>query len=224
MGESVVFGTNDNRGSGYLARPEEPGPAVVVIQEWWGLVDHIKDVCDRLAAEGFVALAPDLYHGDSASLKEPDKAGKLLMGMQLEQAGAEMAGAVKYLQAHDQVAPKKVGTVGFCMGGTLALYLGSIEPVDAIVAYYPYPFTEVDLSKIGGAVLGHIGEHDQAPNPDAAEAMFTHLRSIGVEAEYHVYPGADHAFFNDTRSDTYNADAATLSWERTLAFLREHLA
>src|SRR5437868_15034201 len=130
MGENVEFPSNGTTGHGYLAVPASgSGPGVIVIQEWWGLVDHIKDVCDRFAAEGFVALAPDLYHGETTT--EPDEAGKLMMAMNLGQAGRDMGGAVTYLQGHDATAGGPVGVTGFCMGGGLAMVLAT-QPGDDV--------------------------------------------------------------------------------------------
>src|SRR5665213_2238067 len=126
MGEMVQFSGNGAPVSGYLARSGGPGPGVVVIQEWWGLVPHIKDVCDRLAAEGFTALAPDLYHG--AATTEPDAAGKQMMALGLDDAVRDMSGAVSWLLASDQAEGNGVGVVGFCMGGGLAIVLAAARP------------------------------------------------------------------------------------------------
>ncbi|HVL33570.1 MAG TPA: dienelactone hydrolase family protein, partial [Actinomycetota bacterium] len=152
----VEFAGNGSQIHGYLATPEGSGPGIVVIQEWWGLVEHIADVCDRFAAEGFVALAPDLYAGKTTA--EPDEAGKLLMAMELDEAGKAMGGAVDYLRGHDRVQPKKIGSVGFCMGGNLALLVATLRPLDASVAFYPFPFAPVDVAKLSGPALAHIAE------------------------------------------------------------------
>ncbi|MGH2812330.1 MAG: dienelactone hydrolase family protein, partial [Actinomycetota bacterium] len=131
MGEILEFPSNGKTCSGYFSAPSSPGPGVVVIQEWWGLVPHIKEVADRFAGEGFVALAPDLYGGEAT--QEPDEANKKMMDLKLEQAARDLSGAVDYLRNHDQVNPKKVGSVGFCMGGALSIWLATIKPVDACV-------------------------------------------------------------------------------------------
>ena len=138
MGEIVEFPSNGSTAQGYLAVPASgTGPGVVVIQEWWGLVDHIKDVADRLAAEGFVALVPDLYHGKSTSNTEPDEAAKLLMSLNLEQAGKDLSGAVDYVAARS--TGDGVGVIGFCMGGALALIVGTQRPdqVKAVINTIP---------------------------------------------------------------------------------------
>src|SRR3954454_10864169 len=152
MGELVEFPSNGHTASGYLAVPPSgSGPGVVVIQEWWGLVPHITDVCDRFAAAGFVALAPDLYHGETTT--EPDEAGKLMMALNLDQAATDMGGAIDHLLGLDVVTSAGVGVVGFCMGGALALLLAVTRP-EQVVACAPFygtiPFVEdrVDWSKL----------------------------------------------------------------------------
>jgi carboxymethylenebutenolidase len=197
----------------------------VVIQEWWGLVDHIKDVCDRFAAEGFVALGPDLYHG--AKTVEPDEAAKTMMALRLDKAGKDLSGAV------DEVASRSsgggVGVVGFCMGGGLALMLASQRPdkVRAAVPFYgvvPWEGAQPDYSALTGAVLGHFAELDHSASPEAARALGQTLKDSGnVDVELHVYPGVDHAFFNDTRPEVYDAEASALAWQRTIQFLHSRI-
>jgi carboxymethylenebutenolidase len=225
MGEIVEFPSNGTSGQGYLAVPDSgSGPGVVVIQEWWGLVDHIKDLCDRFAAEGFVALAPDLYRGEKTT--EPDEAGKLMMTMNIERAAKDMSGAV------DEVAKRgggnAVGVVGFCMGGGLALMIGANRPdlVKAVVPFYgliPWEGAQPDYTKMAAAVQGHYAEKDDYFNPEAVAGLDKQLEAAGVEHELFIYPGADHAFFNDTRPEVYDADAAATAWDRTLAFFRSKL-
>ncbi len=224
-GEMVQYPSNGQEAEGYLAKPTSgSGPGVIVIQEWWGLVPHIKDVCDRLAGEGFAALAPDLFHGKSTS--EPDEAGKLMMGMQIDQAAKDMSGAVDYLLDLDAATGASVGSVGFCMGGGLSLYLASLKPaVGACVIYYgALPGAQPDLANVQGAVLGHYAENDNWASPASARELESSLKSQGKQVEFHIYPDTEHAFFNDTRPEIYKAEAAKLSWERTLAFFRQHLA
>src|ERR1700676_1726962 len=166
MGETVEFPSNGHTCIGYLATPSSGrGPGVVVIQEYWGLVPHIRDLCDRFATEGFVALAPDLYHGKET--REPDEAGKLLMELDLPTAARDMLGAGKWLAESDRTAGDRVGIVGFCMGGALALYAATLSHNFAAVASF-YPClaqtegAKPDVRKIKGAVLGHFGEKDHA--------------------------------------------------------------
>ena len=226
MGEHVEFPSNGTTGHGYLATPESgTGPGVVVIQEWWGLVPHIEDLCDRFAAEGFVALAPDLYHGETTG--EPDEAGKLMMALNLDKAAKDMGGAVDLVR--DRAAGDGIGVVGFCMGGGLALLLGTQRPdaVKAVVPFYgviPWPVAQPDWSKLEGAVQGHYAAEDAFASPEVVRALEQQLRDLGKEVEMFIYPGTDHAFFNDTRAEVHNAEASAQAWERTLAFLRAQLA
>jgi carboxymethylenebutenolidase len=209
-------------GSGYLA--DGGGPGVIVIQEWWGLVPHIKDVADRFAAEGFTALAPDLYRGVAAS--EPDEAGKLMMAMKLDVAGKDLSGAVDFLQ--QRTGKQKIGVVGFCMGGGLTLTLACQRPDAVAVAapFYgviPWPDSQPDWDAIAAVVEGHYAENDAFASPEAARALEANLKSRGKNATFHVYPGTDHAFFNDARPDVYDATAATTAWTRVLALFRANL-
>jgi carboxymethylenebutenolidase len=228
MGETVEFPSNGHTANGYLAKPPSGrGPGVVVIQEWWGVNAHIRDLCDRFAAEGFVALAPDLYHGKET--KEPDEAGKLLMELDLAGAARDMLGAGKWLAASEHTAGDRVGIVGFCMGGALALYAATLSDVfAAVVPFYPYmgltAAAKPDVTKIKGAVLGHFATKDEAYTPEQVEALETELRDSGVDVEFFWYQDADHAFFNDTRPEVFDEDASRLAWDRTRAFFRTHLA
>ena len=137
MGKKLDFSVNGVSGSGYLSLPSTgSGPAVIVIQEWWGLVGHITDVVDRFATAGFVAFAPDLYHGQAAS--EPDTAKKLMMELKLDEAGREIVNSAKYLLSLPETTSASVGTVGFCMGGSLSIWSGTLDPViDRTVGFYP---------------------------------------------------------------------------------------
>ena len=224
MGELVEFPSNGGTARGYLATPEGGGGLpVVVIQEWWGLVPHIEDVCDRFAAAGFVALAPDLYHGETTT--EPDEAGKLMMALNIEQAEKDLRGAVEYLSGHEATAGDAVGTVGFCMGGVLSLFAASKnQRVGACVVFYGiHPKVEPDLDALRAPVLGLYAERDQFVPPAAVRELEAQLKERGKAVEMHIYPGTDHAFFNDTRPEVYDPEAAADAWRRTVAFLRQHL-
>lgn len=224
-GEMVRFASNGQETEGYLAGPASGrGPGLVVIQEWWGLVPHIKDISDRFAGEGFVALAPDLYHGATAT--EPDEANKLMMALDLDQAAKDLSGAVDYLLGLEAVTGDRVGCVGYCLGGGLSLFLASIKPqIGACVVYYGVlPGGQPDLSGVQAPVLAHYGENDTLTPQAAVRELELKLRSLGKQVEFHLYPNCGHAFFNDTHPEVYNAEAARLSWERTLAFFRRHLA
>jgi carboxymethylenebutenolidase len=225
MGENVTFQSNGGQTNGYLAAPKTAtGPGVIVIQEWWGLVEHIKDVCDRFAAEGFVALAPDLYHGQIA--KSPDEAGKMMMALRIDQAERDLKGAIDYLLGHPATATSKVGTVGFCMGGALSLYAATKnDKVGACIVFYGgHPNVKPDLPNLKSPVLGIYAERDRSVSPAVVHDLERQLKELGKSFEYHIYPGADHAFFNDMRPEVYNAEAAADAWTRTVEFLRKNLS
>jgi carboxymethylenebutenolidase len=225
MGEMVEFTSNGGTCPGYLATPEGgAGPGVLVIQEWWGLVPHIKDVCDRFAGEGFVALAPDLYRGESSS--EPDGAGKLMMALNIEQAGKDLSGAVDLLQ--ERSGRDAVGVVGFCMGGGLALVVATQRPdaVKAAAPFYgviPWPTAQPDWSKLDAKVQGHYAELDGFFTPDMVKDLEATLQGLGKDVELLIYEDADHAFFNDTRPEVHKPEASQLAWDRTIALFRETL-
>jgi carboxymethylenebutenolidase len=221
-GKMVEFPTNGHTTQGYLATPAAgKGPGILVIQEWWGLVPHIKSVCDRFAAEGFSALAPDMYHGKTAS--EPDGAGKLFMALNIAQAEKDLAGAAKYLASHSSTS--KLGAVGFCMGGQLALFAGCTQPsIGAVVDFYGvHPNVTPDYTRLSGPVLGLFAEKDGFVTPDTARGVEAAIKKAGKSVEIHIYPGVDHAFFNDENAGAYNKGAAEDAWRRTLAHFRSNL-
>jgi len=221
-GKMVEFPSNGHTTKGYLATPAAgKGPGVLVIQEWWGLVGHIKNVCDRFAAAGLSALAPDLYHGKTAS--EPDEAGKLFMALNIAQAEKDLAGAAKYLADHSSTS--KLGAVGFCMGGQLALFAGCINAsVGAVVDFYGiHPNVKPDYARLSGPVLGLFAEKDAFVTPQTAREVEAAIKKAGKPVEIHIYPGVDHAFFNDERADVYNKPAAEDAWRRTLDLFRKNL-
>jgi len=220
----VEFSANGGTSNAYLAIPQQgSGPGVIVIQEWWGLVDHIKDVCKRFAGEGFVALAPDLYHGKSA--KSPDEAGKLMMSMRIDEAEKEISGAIEYLLNHEATTGDKAGVVGFCMGGALALYTATKNAkVGACVVFYGgHPKVKPDLPKLESPVLSLSGDRDKSVTPQVVHKLEQQLKSLGKQVDVVIYPGADHAFFNDTRPTVYVPEAAADAWQRTIDFFRKHL-
>ena len=221
-GRMVDYPSNGTTTPAYLATPVAGrGPGLLVIQEWWGLVGHIKNVCDRFAAEGFSALAPDLYHGRTAH--EPNEAEKLFMALNVGQAEKDLRGAARFLAQHSSTP--KLGTVGFCMGGQLALFAATLNPsVGATVNFYGiHPNVKPDYTKLAGPVLGLFAEKDQFVTPKVAHEVDAAIKAAGKQSEIHVYPGVDHGFFNDDRSDVYNKAAADDAWRRTLAFFRQHL-
>ena len=224
-GRMIEFSSNGATTPGYLSAPAAAsGPGVVLIQEWWGLVEHIRDLADRLSAEGFVVLAPDLYHGEKT--KSPDTAGKLLMALDIPRAAKEIRAAGDHLASQDNVQPKKVGVVGFCMGGQLALYAGQEFPerVGAVVDFYGiHPNAPVDPERLEVPVLLHFATRDKSVPVNKAREFVERAGSSGGEVEAYYYE-ADHAFFNDTRPEVYSAEHAATAWSRTLTFLRAHLA
>lgn len=223
--EQVTFPANGGTGTGYLALPAGQGPyrAVVVIQEWWGLNDHIKDLARRFANQGYVALAPDLYHGAVAD--EPDEARKLAMQLQLPAATVEMADAAAYLLGRTDVVPKRVGVIGFCLGGSLALMLAANSPhIGAVASFYGgRELPEEQLRQINAPVLAIFGGADESIPPERHAALERIFSAMGLPHQIQVYPGAPHAFFNDTRPQVYRPAAASDAWNRTLAWFDSYL-
>jgi len=229
VGEIIEFPSNGGTVNGYIAVPADgaAGTAgIVVLQEWWGLVDQIKHTCDRFAGAGFTALAPDLYHGTTVPLTEPDEAGKQMMALEMETAAKDLSGAVDELIR--RTGRPEVGVIGFCMGGGLALVLATQRPdaVKAVVPAYgliPWPDARPDFSKLDAAVLGHAAGEDDFFTPEAARQLEAELKGLGKSVEFHFYPGAGHAFFNEDRPEAYHRDSAELLWDRTVAFFRQTL-
>ena len=226
-GRDIEFasGTAGESVRGYLALPASGrGPGVIVIQEWWGLVDHIRSLCDRLAREGFVALAPDLYRGESTN--DPDRAGRLMMGLEIPRAARDLDAAVVALQSQAAVSSAKVGAIGFCMGGQLALFAATRNRrIGAVVdCYGVHPNVKLDLEGLEAAVLGIFAERDSFVPPEAARKLESDLRAAGKRVHVTIYPGVDHAFLNDTRPDVYHAETASRAWAEAVSFLRAELA
>jgi carboxymethylenebutenolidase len=225
--QNVTFPSNGGTAHGYLAVPASgSGPGVVVIQEWWGLTNHIADVTNRLAAEGFVALAPDLYGGSTTH--DSEEAGRLMQELPVDQAARDLSGAVDHLLGHEAVTSAKVGAVGFCMGGGFVLVLAAQQGdrIGAAVPFYgvlkeDYP----DFSGLTAPLLGHFGQQDDFASPEAVRSLAERIEAeSGVKPEFHFY-SAGHAFFNDENHlGTYDAEQARIAWNRTLEFLRTHLS
>jgi carboxymethylenebutenolidase len=222
---TVQLKSNGKTVEGYLALPPSgKGPGIVVIQEWWGLVPHIKEVTDRFAQEGFIALAPDLYHGKTTT--SPDEAGKMMMALNIDETEKDLRGAVAYLLDHEGIIGDKVGTVGFCMGGALSLYAASKNPqVGACVVFYGgHPKVKPDLRNIHAPVLGLYAAKDTFVTPDSVHELEARLKSLRKDIEVRIYENTDHAFFNDHRPEVYNKEAAEDAWQRTVSFLQKHLS
>lgn len=227
-GQMVKFAANGGTVDGYIATPSGgKGPGVVVIQEWWGLNDQVKGVADMFAREGFVALAPDFYRGKGAKIGEPDKAQKLMMEFFKANDAAQTArGAAAYISSHDAVSSKKVGVIGFCMGGFLAILVGSVAPdrVAAVVDCYGVGQRLPDLKPMRGIpVLGVFGGKDDSAGPDAIAGLERAAKENGVPFTKHVYPDADHAFLNEQRKDAYRPDDAKDAWSKIIPFLKSNV-
>jgi len=229
MGETISFASNGDTADGYLAIPSSgKGPGVLVMQEWWGLVPQVKRVCDRLAAEGFVALAPDLYHGDIAEHTEMDKAAHLMTTLPMDRAARDMGGAVDALRAHAAVQGDKIGVLGYCMGGMLALLVTAQQgdKIGAAAPYYGAPLGDgaPDWSNLTAVVRGHFAASDDFFPPEAVNALGAELRGMGKDVEFEVHPGTAHAFCNEENPiGTHDAATADKCWKSTVAFLHEQL-
>jgi carboxymethylenebutenolidase len=224
MGQRVEFPSNAHTCQGYFAAPQTgKGPAVVVIQEWWGLVPHIEDLVNRFAKEGFAAVAPDLYHGKIT--KSPDEAGKMLMELDAERAEREIAGAGSWLLKRQECSSKTYGVVGFCMGGALAQYVATQEKdVGAIVSFYGgFKKLSLDWQNLRAPILLIYGEADRGVPAEQGKQLAEQLKKMRKNVEIVVYPGANHAFFNDTRKEVYKPDAAADAWKRTIDFFRKNV-
>lgn len=209
---------------GYFAVPKSgSGPGVIVVQEWWGLVPHIESVCRRLADAGFVAFAIDHYRGRKTT--EPDEAGKLMIGLDIETVGRELAVAANWLADRVDTTGDRVGIVGFCMGGGLSLLGPTVSPyIDRAVAFYPaLPWPDYDPAwpqYEGKSAMIHKAESDE-PSTGARIAEYVDaIRAADGDVTVFDYPGSVHAFFNDDRPEVYQRDHAELAWQRTLDFLR----
>ena len=230
-GTTVEFAANGTTAGGYLALPDGgSGPGVVVLQEWWGLVPQIRGVCDRLAGEGFVALAPDLYHGEFAEHTEMDRAGELMTSLPPDRAARDMSGAIDFLLAHEATTGDAVGVTGFCMGGMLTLLIAAQEGdrVAAAAPFYGAPLGreqfDMDWSGLSAKVEGHFAANDDFFPPEAINALGAELREAGRDVVFHVYEGTGHGFANEENPlGTWNEAAAATAWARTVAFLGAHL-
>jgi carboxymethylenebutenolidase len=225
--QNTTFASNGNDAHGYLALPPSgKGPGVIVIQEWWGLTDHIADIADRLAAEGFVALAPDLYGGKVAH--DADEAAQLMTELPVDRAARDLSGAVEFLLGHEAVTSSQVGAIGFCMGGGFVLMLAA-QQGDKVAAAVPFygvgPAVPDQYSGLTAAVQGHYGEQDGFYPVDQARAQEEQIRrESGAEVEFFYYP-AGHAFHNDhNHMGTYDPENAKLAWQRAVDFLRAKLS
>lgn len=221
-GQLLQFVQDGIEVSGYLAEPAgTPTAGLVVIQEWWGLNDDIKNIADRYAAEGFLAFAPDMYHGNLAT--EPDEARKYAMGLDRDLAAREIDAAIKWLKENKGV--ERVGCTGFCMGGglTLATAIRPGSNVDAVHVYYGGGMPDAEtIARIKVPVMGSYGAEDQGIPVPQVETLRDTLVKAGVPTDVKIYDGAGHSFFND--GPAHHEPSAADSWTRSLAWFREHLS
>lgn len=223
-GETISFRGGDETFQGYLAKPlSGHGPGVIVLQEWWGIVEHIRDVCDRLANSGFSALAPDLYRG--ASTTEPDEAETLMMALNIDQTEVLLKSAIDYLQASPVCDSDTVGVVGFCMGGQLALFAaGANTAISAVADFYGiHPKVQPNYAAIEANILGIFAELDPSVDAAAVAQLHEDLSLANVGHTFRTFKGCHHAFFNDTRKSVYDANAAQQAWGLLLDHFDEHL-
>jgi carboxymethylenebutenolidase len=229
MGDYIEFASNGGTDGGYLVLPPGgSGSGIVVVQEWWGLDSGTKDAAERLGREGFVVLAPDLYHGELAEHTEMDKAAQLLSDLPPDRAARDMSGAIDYLAGHDAVTSDGIGVVGFCMGGELAFLLATSRPdkVKAVVAFYGFPSgpSEPDWSKLQAPVRGHMAENDDFYGPEGARALEAKLQGMGKDVQFTIHPGVGHAFMATHNAlGTRDEALAEKIWPEVTAFLHEQL-
>ncbi len=224
--EAVTWKSGDEQAAGVLVTPagKGPFPAVIVIQEWWGLNDWVKEQARSLAKEGYVALAVDLYRGKVATQQED--AHQLMMGLSPDRALRDLRSAYAFLQARADVKKDKVGSIGWCMGGRYSLALATEEPtLAAAVVYYGAPPTDqFAIGRIKAPVLGNYGGEDKGPSPGQVRLFEDLMKKAGKPIDVKVYPGAGHAFANVNNPwGGYRKEAAEDAWARTTAFLAKHL-
>jgi carboxymethylenebutenolidase len=225
-GEMVSYKSGADTVSGYLAKPQGKGPApgVIVIQEWWGLDAWVKQQADKLAAEGYVALAPDLYRGQVTD--KPEVAHQLMSGLPQDRALGDLKAAYAHLSSMKDVKADRIGVIGWCMGGRYALLLATEEPrLRAAVPYYGAPPADAAaIARIKAPVLGNYGGDDKGPSPEQVHEFEAAMKKAGKSVDVKVYPGAPHAFANENNPwGGYRQEAAADAWQRTVAFLAAHL-
>lgn len=224
----ITWQTDKVSGRGYLALPENgQGPGVLVLHAWWGLTEFIEKLCDRLAAAGYVALAPDLF-GNGATAETIAEAEQLIEEENYEGILAIIGSAADFLRSHSAVVGDGIGVIGFSFGASYAMVAAcDIAPsaIDAVVLFYGnYPGLEADyFAKSQAAFLGHFAESDPYEDVEAVEKTSNEIQKAGREAAFYFYPATGHWFFEDNKPDAYDAEAAELAWERTLTFLQAHL-
>lgn len=223
--ETVSFANGTGTVGGFLATPAAPGryPALVVIHEWWGLTDWVKEQTQKLAEQGYVALAVDLYRGKVTS--DPEVAHELMRGLPSDRAVSDLKAAFAYLGTRKDVDRDHIGSIGWCMGGGLSLQLAIHEPrlAACVVNYGALPTDPNDLQQIGAPILGNFGAEDRGITPADVQAFEKSMRGMNRRVDLKVYDGAGHGFENSTNANGYRPDSAADAWARTVAFLNRAL-
>lgn len=204
--------------SGYMARPIENGsyPSIIILQEWWGLDEHIRDVTRRFAREGYLALAPDLYHGSITD--DPEQARSMSSGLDRSRATRDVITGIDHLLNHN-MSNGKIYTIGYCMGGGISILVACNRKVNGAIVYYGgLPNPEDQLDNLQSPVLGIFGSDET----DRATSLENALNARGKESDIHIYEGAQHAFFNDSWEERYDSEASSDSWVKVLDFLNKN--
>ncbi len=234
-GRMIEFDANGSTAPGYLATPDGPGgvgaSGIVVLHAWWGLTEPFRQVCDRLAQDGFVALAPDLYRGKTTAAVEEAQALVAALDQQEERVRGDIRGAVQFLRQHEATSATSpadgrgtLALIGFSLGGAYALDMSVnlAEEIAAVVTFYA-AYTGPDYRRAKAAYLCHFAEDDPYEPAESAAQMQQALQAAGRPATFYTYPGTKHWFFEANRPDAFDAAAAALAWERTIAFLNTEL-
>jgi len=223
--ETVSYVSGAETVTAYLAAPDSPGkhPAIIVIHEWWGLNDWAKEQAQKFAANGYVALAVDLYRGKLATT--PDVAHELSRGLPPDRALRDLQAAFSYLAALPSVQPERIASAGWCMGGGYSIQLAVHEPrlAACIVNYGSLPTEAANLAAIKAPVLGNFGAEDRGITPESVRAFEAAMKAAGKSTDIKIYDGAGHAFENPNNKDGYRPDAAADAWQRMVTFLRAQL-
>jgi carboxymethylenebutenolidase len=218
-GQELTFDVNGQAVKGYLALPSPgEGPGVIVLHAWWGLNQVFKNLCDRLAAEGFVAFAPDLNEGRIA--QTVPEAEQIMSDLRFERKQAVAAALVDFLRARPEVRKEPLSLIGFSMGGAWSLVLASEQAEDFGKVVLFYGAGGADFAKIKASILGHFSDSDEWEPLDGIRAMEEDMHAAGLEPTFYIYPKMPHWFFEEDRPE-FDPQSAELAWKRTLEFLRE---